>query len=61
MRVGPGHALVTAAHSLVETVAATAGGLAMLLTGQVSLKNVGGPIMIYDIAGRAAQAGLDTS
>jgi regulator of sigma E protease len=56
--VGPGEALVIAFHKLVETVAATAGGLAMLLTGQVSLKSVGGPIMIYDIAGRAAQAGL---
>jgi regulator of sigma E protease len=59
VRVGPGLALVTAAHRLGEAVADTAGGLAKLLTGQVSLKNVGGPIMIYGIAGKAAQAGLD--
>jgi len=59
VRVGPGLALVTAAHRLGETVAATAAGLAKLVTGQVSFKNVGGPIMIYGIAGRAAQAGLD--
>jgi regulator of sigma E protease len=59
VRVGPGLALVTAAHRLGEAVADTAAGLAKLLTGQVSLKNVGGPIMIYGIAGKAAQAGLD--
>jgi len=59
VRVGPGLALVTAAHRLGEAVADTAGGLAKLVTGQVSFKNVGGPIMIYGIAGRAAQAGLD--
>jgi regulator of sigma E protease len=40
-------------------VALSAGGLAMLLTGLGSFKTVGGPIMIYDIAGRAAQAGLE--
>jgi regulator of sigma E protease len=59
VRVGPGEALVIASRMLLETVAATAGGLAMLLTGQVSLKSVGGPIMIYEIAGKAAQAGLE--
>jgi regulator of sigma E protease len=59
VRVGPGEALAIAFRKLVETVVATAGGLAMLLTGQVSFKNVGGPIMIYDIAARAAQAGLE--
>jgi regulator of sigma E protease len=59
IRVPPGLALVTAAHRLGEAVADTAGGLAKLLTGQVSFKNVGGPIMIYGIAGKAAQAGLD--
>lgn len=59
VRVGPGLALVTAAHRLGEAVAETAAGLAKLLTGQVSFKNVGGPIMIYGIAGKAAQAGLD--
>ncbi|HUM12197.1 MAG TPA: RIP metalloprotease RseP [Myxococcaceae bacterium] len=59
VRVGPGLALLTAAHRLGEAVADTATGLAKLVTGQVSLKNVGGPIMIYGIAGKAAQAGLD--
>jgi regulator of sigma E protease len=59
VRVGPGLALVTAAHRLGGAVAETAAGLAKLLTGQVSFKNVGGPILIYGIAGRAAQAGLD--
>ncbi len=59
VRVSPGLALVTAAHRLGEAIADTAAGLAKLLTGQVSFKNVGGPIMIYGIAGKAAQAGLD--
>jgi regulator of sigma E protease len=59
IRVGPGLALLTAAHRLGESVADTAAGLAKLFTGQVSFKNVGGPIMIYGIAGKAAQAGLD--
>jgi regulator of sigma E protease len=59
VRVGPGLALLTASHRLGEAVADTAAGLAKLLTGQVSFKNVGGPIMIYGIAGKAAQAGLD--
>ncbi|HVP62742.1 MAG TPA: RIP metalloprotease RseP [Myxococcaceae bacterium] len=59
VRVGPGLALVTAAHRLGEAVADTAAGLGKLVTGQVSFRNVGGPIMIYGIAGKAAQAGLD--
>ena len=59
VRVGPGLALVTATHRLGEAIADTAAGLAKLVTGQVSFKNVGGPIMIYGIAGKAAQAGLD--
>jgi regulator of sigma E protease len=59
VHVGPGLAFLTAAHRLGEAVADTAGGLAKLFTGQVSFKNVGGPIMIYGIAGKAAQAGLD--
>ena len=59
VRVGPGLALLTAGHRLGEAVVDTAGGLAKLVTGQVSFKNVGGPIMIYGIAGKAAQAGLD--
>lgn len=59
IRVGPGLALLTATHRLGESVADTAAGLAKLFTGQVSFKNVGGPIMIYGIAGKAAQAGLD--
>jgi len=59
VRVGPGLAFLTAGHRLGEAVAETAAGLAKLFTGQVSFKNVGGPIMIYGIAGKAAQAGLD--
>ncbi len=59
VHVGPGLAFLTATHRLGEAVADTAAGLAKLFTGQVSFKNVGGPIMIYGIAGKAAQAGLD--
>jgi len=59
VRLGPGVALVTASHKLGELVADTAAGLAKLLTGRVSLKHLGGPIMIYGIAGKAAQAGLN--
>src|SRR5262249_49922209 len=57
VRVGPGEALAIAFRKLVETVAATAGGLAMLLTGQVSFKTAGGPIMIYAFTRRAVAAG----
>jgi len=59
VHVGPGLAFLMATHRLGEVVADTAGGLAKLFTGQVSFKNVGGPIMIYGIAGKAAQLGLD--
>ena len=59
VRVGPGLALLTATHRLGLAIGDTASGLAKLITGQVSFKQVGGPIMIYGIAGKAAQAGLD--
>jgi regulator of sigma E protease len=59
VRVPPGEALVASVQKLGEVVAQTAGGLAMLLTGKLPFKSVGGPIMIYDITAKSAQAGLD--
>jgi regulator of sigma E protease len=59
VRVPPGEALVASVQKLGEVVAQTAGGLAMLLTGRLPFKSVGGPIMIYDITAKSAQAGLD--
>lgn len=60
VRVPPGEALVGSVQRLGEVVFQTAGGLALLLTGKLPFKSVGGPIMIYDITAKSAQAGLDS-
>jgi regulator of sigma E protease len=60
VRVGPGAALVASVHKLGEVVAQTAGGLALLVSGKLPFKNVGGPIMIYEITSKTAQAGFDS-
>lgn len=48
------HQAVSRTH---EVFRVTVAGLVGLLTGRVSVKELGGPIMIYDIASRAGQQG----
>lgn len=43
-----------------EVIAMTALGIAQLIQGKVSFKNVGGPVMIFDIAGKAAKRGWES-
>jgi regulator of sigma E protease len=42
-----------------EVVALMAVGLVRLIEGKISFKTVGGPIMIFDIAGKAARKGWE--
>ncbi|MBO4712116.1 RIP metalloprotease RseP [bacterium] len=43
---------------MVEVVVSTFKGLAYMISGKISTKGLGGPIMIFDISKRAADAGL---
>ena len=47
-----------AAKELGEAIAMTFKGLAYMISGKVSTKGLGGPIMIFDISKRAADAGF---
>ncbi len=42
-----------------ETIRDVAGGYVMLFSGQVSLDQLGGPVMMANIAGEAARSGVD--
>lgn len=42
------------------TIAAVVSGYVMLLTGQVGLDQLGGPVMLASIAGEAARSGIET-
>jgi regulator of sigma E protease len=42
-----------------ETIREVAGGYVMLFSGQVSLNQLGGPVMMANIAGEAARSGVD--
>ncbi|MBS0588307.1 MAG: RIP metalloprotease RseP [Proteobacteria bacterium] len=54
----PGKALQKALEKTWETTVLTLQMLAKMITGDVSLKNVSGPISIADYAGQSAQMGL---
>ena len=43
----------------LEVVSVTAYGFLMMVRGDISTKSLGGPIMIYNIAGKAAEKGWD--
>jgi regulator of sigma E protease len=45
-------------HDLVEVVRLTVLGIARIVTGDISFKTVGGPIMLFQIASDAAEEGL---
>jgi regulator of sigma E protease len=49
-----------ASQQLWEVVRLTVLGIGMIVTGDISLKTVGGPIMLFSIAAEAAEAGLGT-
>ena len=45
-------------ENMVETIAMTFKGFAYMISGKISAKGLGGPIMIFDISKRAADAGV---
>lgn len=47
-----------AAKEVVDVIGATFKGLAYMISGKISAKGLGGPIMIFDISKRAADAGV---
>ena len=60
LSVGPGEALSGAVGHLVEVVRLTALGIARIVSGEISFKTVGGPIMLFSIAAQAAQEGWES-
>jgi len=58
VRYGPFDALAHAARLTWETSALTLKSIGQMILGKISLKNVSGPIMIADLAGKSAQHGL---
>jgi len=55
---GVGEVAALAWKQLYEVVRLTVLGIGRILTGQISVKTVGGPIMLFKIASEAAEAGL---
>ena len=53
------YAAVNSVTKNLEVVSVTAYGFVMMLRGDISTKSLGGPIMIYNIAGKAAEKGWD--
>jgi regulator of sigma E protease len=49
-----------ASAQLWEVVRLTVLGIGKIMTGDISFKTVGGPIMLFSIAAEAAEAGLGT-
>jgi len=54
----PIDAIDDAIYDSVEVIKTTTIGVYQLLTGQISFKTVGGPIMIFGIAGKAVKRGI---
>jgi regulator of sigma E protease len=57
VRYSPGDALARAAGSTVEFVRMQAVGIGRIVTGHISSRAIGGPIMIAKVARQAAEAG----
>ncbi len=53
------YAVVRSVEKNLEVVAVTVYGFLMIVRGDISTKSLGGPIMIYNIAGKAAEKGWD--
>jgi regulator of sigma E protease len=58
-RVGLGTAIVSGAEQLGGQLGAVVGSVTRLLTGRASVKEVGGPILIYKMSGQVARLGID--
>ncbi|MCX7943908.1 MAG: RIP metalloprotease RseP [Deltaproteobacteria bacterium] len=54
----PIDAIDDAIYEGLDVIKATVVGIYQLITGQISFKSVGGPIMIFGIAGKAAKKGV---
>jgi regulator of sigma E protease len=59
LHVGPIEVVRNAAANLREVVRLTVLGIARIVSGQISFKTVGGPIMLFSIAAQAAEEGLE--
>ena len=57
-RFGPAEAVAKGFERNVELLGMTFSFIWDLVTGQSSIKNLGGPIMIFQVTGEAARAGL---
>jgi regulator of sigma E protease len=57
--VGVAEGVTRAASGTWALIAETAKGLYALVTGQVSMKSLGGPITIFNLAGQALDSGVD--
>ena len=60
IHVGPREAMATSLRIVPEITKKTAQVIGQLITGRVPFKNVGGPIMLYQIASKSAEEGLDS-
>jgi regulator of sigma E protease len=59
VKVGPLHAVARGAERTWETSAMTVKMIGKMIVGEVSLKNVSGPLTIADVAGQTARSGLE--
>jgi regulator of sigma E protease len=59
VKAGPLDALAKGAQRTWETSAMTVKMIARMIVGEVSLKNVTGPITIADVAGQTARSGIE--
>ena len=60
LSVGPAEAARVAVRNLNEVTRLTVLGIARIVTGDISFKTVGGPIMLFQIAAQAAKEGLES-
>jgi regulator of sigma E protease len=60
VRYGVREAMVTSLRIVPEIIKKTAQVIGHLITGKVPFKSVGGPIMLYQIASKSAEEGLDS-
>lgn len=60
LNLGPGEALAASLKIVPVVIAKTAMIIGKLFTGDVPLETVGGPIMLFQVASKSAEAGLET-
>ncbi|HEX9291837.1 MAG TPA: site-2 protease family protein [Anaeromyxobacteraceae bacterium] len=60
LRIGPVEAARAAMSNLTEVVRLTVLGIGGIMTGKISFKTVGGPIMLFSIAAQAAEEGIES-